>query len=364
MTGNNDISAGRYGNRKVIVSGLPDFLKRKKGGLCLEAALILPMVLLLVGTLVGVILTVETEIKLKGALDRTAAELSLASPLCELLAQNDMFRNVSQVMDGEAGREINTAFQEIFPGLQVTSILADASLDLASTNILGPLISKRLDYWLAETESGQPGWLGFLDKHSLYLDWNLTNNQLWLCLNFQLKSPAGCFQKQVKSVVPIWIGFGGDEEGQDSDKIWLLDNFSRGQEIRRIFSCNLPYDFPVIASFTDGEAISVKSMDLTAPTYLELEPVRNRIRQQIKILADFQGSAYVRPEQNIEITAESITRRKLILVIPDNCTQPWLDAVISDMKQQAAGLSVDMELVLHGSSSRYQNEPVKLADQD
>lgn len=339
-------------------------MTQKRGGICLEAALILPIVLLLAGTLVGVILAVETEIKLKGALDRTAAELSLVSPICELLAEDASYLKDGQSQAGEATREINTALQEIFPGQTFSAILSDVSLDLASTNILGPIINRRINYWLAECESGQPGWLGLLGKRSLFLDWNLKNHQLWLCLDYQLKSPAGFFQRQAKAVVPIWIGSGGPETGESADTIWLLDNFSRGQEIRRMMGGNLPYDFPVIASFADGIAVSVKSMDLTAPTYQEPQAVINEISQQTEMLADFQGAVYVRPEQRIEISAEAIIRRKLILVIPANCSQPWLETVLSDLKRQAAGQSVELETVRLGKSTRYQGGPATPANQD
>ena len=55
------------------------------GSLSLEAALVLPVILLLLVAFLAMQSAVTAEIKLKGALDRTAAELALLSPLAQVI---------------------------------------------------------------------------------------------------------------------------------------------------------------------------------------------------------------------------------------------------------------------------------------
>ena len=76
----------------------------RKGSLSLEAALVLPVILLLLLSFLGLQSAITAEIKLKGALDRTAAELALLSPMAQavgpILADNDASNGTGH--DGES----------------------------------------------------------------------------------------------------------------------------------------------------------------------------------------------------------------------------------------------------------------------
>jgi hypothetical protein len=282
--------------------------------------------------------------------------LSLLSPACELLPQAAVpeagqASGQDQAVPADSWQAI---FQEIMPAGQVQALLSDALLDLSSSALLGRLLQNRLDYWLDEFSAGQSGWLGRITRRSLYLDWRLDRQQLWIYLSFELKTPFGGVQRQTAAVVPLWIGSGGERsEKAEADQVWLLDNFSRGQQLRRCLGGNLPADFPVIARFLSGEALSIKSMDLTAPSYQEASVVLDRIGRQINDLAAFQGAVHHRAQQTVAIAPAEITSRRLLLVIPDNCRQVWLESVLDEAARQAAAAGVSLEVMRQGSSARY-----------
>jgi hypothetical protein len=327
----------------------------QRGSLSLEAALVVPVILLLTGSLIIGLICVESEIKVKGALDRTAAELSLISPVCQLFGK--IAFQAAEVKTGDDETtwtdELNMIVSEILPGQSIGSIVDDALLDLSSTALIGQLMQKRLDYWLAEAWSGQPGWAGQVGSRRLYLDWKIDRQQLWLCLSYELKSPAGIILRQANVVVPLWVGQGNQEQNKLYDQVWQLDNFSRGQLFRQLYGANLPDDFPVIARFANGEAVSIKSMDLTAPTYRQPEAVFEQLQENIAEVAEFAGTKYIRDDRTILISSESIRQRRLLLIIPGNCGQVWLADLLNELVVIARARSVGLQIVRHGVSLRY-----------
>ncbi len=328
---------------------------KRRGGMCLEAAIIMPVVLMLITTLVSFLISIEMEIKLKGAMDRTAAELSLLSPLCDWLDQSDVDHSLTDCSQSALLSEIETLSSGLFSSSSMRQLAKDAALDLFSSALLGQFIQQRINYWLNEVQSSQPYRSDLLSNRHLYLDWQLERQQLWLCMSYQLNTPVGKFKRQTNLVVPLWIGAGSQLDDESADQIWLMDNFSRGQRLRHEFGGNLPCDFPVIARFSGGEAVSIKSIDLTAPTYQSPNAFIDRLKSQIDLLASFQGSVYRKLDQTIKISAESIESRKLLLIIPDNCKQLWLESTFSQLEREALSRSVTLQMIRFGNSTRYQN---------
>lgn len=336
---------------------------RRRGSISLEAALVLPGVLLLLWFFLGLLLADTAEIKLKGALDRTAAEISMISPLARILENTP--KTSGQPDDGQSAStaDLEQLVGELFPGFSLEKLGADLLLDASSTAMLGQLVQQRLNYWLAESEAGQPGWPGrqaalwsacLVSRH-LYLDWQIDRQQLWLCLSYKLQTPLGRLTRETRCAVPLWIGRDRQTEsaGQADDSVWLLDNFSRGQLLRQEMGGDLPYDFPVIASFDDGEAVSIKSMDLTAPGYQQESAANKQVMEHLDDLAAFAGAQYGKNGQNIAIDEEQIVRRRLILVIPANSGEEWLAGGPGLLQSYAAARNLTLEVVTRGNSSRY-----------
>jgi hypothetical protein len=294
---------------------------------------------------------VTAEIKLRGALDRTAAELSLLSPLCSLLEdQSVQESDLDQLLAG------------MLPGLSLTALARDLALDSTSTLAMGQAIQQRLAYWLDEAEAGQPGppgslgsaWRRQLTVGRLFLDWQLERQQLWLCLTYSLRTPLGPAARSVQCVVPLWIGRGERAATkQNYDDIWLLDSFTRGQTFRTAMGGDLPYDFPVIAHMDGGTAVSIKSLDLTAPTYSQASAFSGQVVDYIERLAGFSGADYNKGGQQISISADAIQSRRLVLVVPENGAQDYLTASLAELASLATSRGVVLDVVRAGTSTRY-----------
>ena len=342
-------------------------IRRKNASIALEAALVMPIVLLVTAQWISLVLLVNLDMTIQGALDKTAAELSLLSPLCALLetmpgctAENSATElpvgqedAVASELTGAGSGELLAALQAIWPGQSLGPVLADAALDLASSALLGQFLQYRLDYWLQDTgvNDGE-GWSSLRNRR-LFLDWQLDRRCLWLCLSYQVQTPLCRIKRQATAVVPLWLGFSQPVAGESDDDIWQQDNFSRGQLLRTRFGGNLPYDFPVIASFSGGEALMIKSADLTAPTYQDQETVRSLFAAQVQALSRFENANYIRDDFSLQITPQMIAKRRLLVIIPENCSQSWLDELIGDMQAMASQAAVGLDVVRFGRSSRY-----------
>lgn len=336
---------------------------RRKGSISLEAALVMPMVLLLTGLMIIGIICIEAEIKIKGALDRTAAELALITPVGHLLANPvQAVRDTLESGLGDTGATSDSLIDDLLQTLPWQSLLTDLLLDVTSTALAGPAIQNRLNHWLSDACGNRPALAARVGRRQLFLDWQLDKNQLWLCLSYQLSTPIGPLKRQAYAVVPLWVGMGGDPVDRKKDDVWLLDNFSRGKQIRAAFGANLPDDFPVIAGFDHGEAVMIKSMDLTAPTYADPNLLQRRLDQHLSNLTGFSGASYQKGGQDIHLQASSITSRRLILVIPDNCNQEFLPEMLMTFAQKAKDCFVSLQIVRYGNSARYQTMESPAAD--
>ena len=144
---------------------------------------------------------------------------------------------------------------------------------------------------------------------------------------------------------------GPEEDGQseeggggEGDTIWSLGNFERGQKIRELFGGNLPTMFPVISGFTDGEALLVKSLDATAATYQDPRALKNKITGYINSIAAYEGQERPFGDRKTTISPESITSRRLVLVIPTNELPEGLEAVIEACVDDARSRGVEMQV--------------------
>jgi hypothetical protein len=353
--------------RKNGADGCQPRRRTKRGTLALETALAMPVILLLTAQMISLIWLARLEIRLQGALDRTAAELSLLSPLCRYLesapTENPADRTARQMSAGDQPQSdrsrgtspILAALRSFWPDLDLQPLLEDAMLDLASSELLGRFIQYRFSFWLQDAGLEREDRDSAVLNRRLYLDWQLDRRILWLCVSYQVRTPLSLARCQTTAAVPLWIGAPAQQTGNNAGQIWQMDNFSRGLALRERFGGNLPYDFPVIAAWSGGEALMIKSADLTAPTYQDEEAVQELVQEQITRLAGFSGADYRRDGKRRLVTPQMITSRRLLLIIPDNCSQPWLDGLLTDLRARAADHSVVLEVVRFGRSDRFQD---------
>jgi len=367
----------------------------RHGSLALEAALLLPVILVLLLSLLMAIDAIRQEIMIRNAMDQVASELALVSPaldqwpdLVDLLTSMRASRTVllqAQAPELPAAKTVSGAslppdgnviaatddsvdktdwlafWKEILPPEvsrsteKIREWLSSAALDLSSSILLQDLLQYRLDYWLAEQRSSQAFATARPTARQLYLEWQTDDHQLWLMCSYQL--PLGLFTvaREAATVVPLWSGWRPEiADKNKSDSVWMMDNFSRGKVLRQKFGANLPDDFPVIARLANGEALMIHSIDLTAPTYSSSSTAaRQTLLAALKRLAQFDGATYSRKGQTIQVTPADIRSRRLLLVIPANYNKAIYDSVIQLLKGTARQLGLAFEVVTYGTSERY-----------
>ena len=326
-----------------------------RGSISLEAALFLPLVLLLLFFLLSQIVAVSARLKLQGALARTAAELSLLGPAAQLAEAGALaaFDAPAAGLEDEL-QDVSTVLAQLFG-----DSAADLVLDAASTSLLGPWIVSRTRFWLADGAAAADTWPDTIRDLSVCLDWQIGRQQLWICLTWRQRHLLGYQTCTTRQVIPLWTGLkpAQDPAGDADLSLWQLDNFSRGQAFRSQMGATLPYDFPVIATFEQGEATAIKSVDLTRPTYQSSAAFEDQIGAFLDSLAAFKGADYAKGDRQIRIGPEQIASRRLLLVIPENSAQGWLADSLARLSARAGAKNLCFEVVRSGISRPESGQP-------
>lgn len=328
-----------------------------RGSLALEAALLLPVILVLLIVLLAAIDGMRRDLLVQSALDQVASELALLSPAL------DEWQDLSDQLLKEADQTLSWSdfWTEILPPELTRSRetletwLGSAAMDLASSALLQNILQNRLEFWLSEQTAGQGYYPAEPRDRQIFLDWETADHQLWLTCSYQLSLGLFSVSRSALTVVPLWSGWQPDDATDEvtADAVWMLDNFSRGKALRQRFGANLPDDFPVIARFLQGEATMIHSIDLTAPTYQNPAQAVKLIQAALDRLQQFTGARYVRQGQTLVITAAEITSRRLILVIPANYDAAVYDPAFAQLRAAAQSQGITLVIVTSGNSQRY-----------
>ena len=306
-----------------------------KGGLTREAALVLPMVLIILFAFIGAVKGQEEAMILSHALDQTAREVALLLPLADL---------------AEAYVDPGAWIREIIPDPGLADLALNGLGDMAATVLASPLLLQRMDYWAQSiAHSRQVKLAG--GARRLAVDFDPARQSIWLCLTFERPNYLMTDHFQVRSRVAIWNAhlFKGEEEGEEEedDNIWDLSNFERGLAFRRIFGGHLPQFYPVIAAWDGREAVSIKSMDWTAPSWSSPSAVKRRLDGFISDLALFEGAGQEGPEPG------QIESRRLILVIPGNALDWKTPGLLDLWRQDASRQGVILDIREYGISQAH-----------
>lgn len=313
----------------------------------LEAAVALPLFLVLLYFFLSVELAETQEYALRYAADHTAEEAALLFPLAEIGLEHA----------GEAGK---TVLESILNG-EDRSVLEQLAGDYSSSLFLGPLLERRMDYWLEAQRAGG-GCAVPPHERRIILNWNRSGKSLNMEVYFTVPTLLGDMKRKLVSLIPLWSEYVPDpdidgETGQDpeKDQVWSLDNFSRGRILREKFGSNLPFNYPVISEFRDGTAHSVRSMDLTAPGYRDPSSARAAIENELSELAAFQGYESKNGHAP-SIRADEIKRRKWTLIIPQNAPGAYDGNFWSEVERKAGEYNIEFRKIVYGESSRYSKE--------
>lgn len=328
----------------------------RKGSFALEAALTVPLFLVVMLFLVSAVQTARAEVRLRIAADRTAAEIAMLPPIIfSLIEEESLWIPVSSLLEGlrnpemdsgaNASFKASTALSWFIDPDELESIVNDAALDLASSIAFGRLVSNRIRYWLS-----RQGVLGVITDPSVFLDWNLADDQLFLNVYYEVRTLNGRLPKQLTAFVPIWRTDDPKPEQEQGTTVWDMDNFARGRALRSKFGSNLPDNYPVIARFKDGEALAIKSVDLNKPTYDDPSELFRKVSPQIESLAGFVGTASPFGKTQVLIRASDIRIKRLLLVIPADSNLSRFRSVMNDLNALANQSGVDFEMITYQKS--------------
>lgn len=318
--------------------------RTRKGSIALEAALAVPPVLFLIALFLHGQVHEQDKLHLTRAVDRAAAEIALVLPVASL-GQDWLESSLSTLILEKTG--LDSLVPSLKPEFEGEIPEWVAALETAG---LQRFARSRIQYWLQKDGVSS----GLAAESEILITWEEDKHLAWLVVTQQNRWSGFPFQMTIRSVIPLWPGRPDSAADAKADEtrqnIWELDNFARGKAIREHFKANLPDDFPVIAIWHNGEATAIHSLDMTAPTYQDKREVVQAVTRRFNLLASFTGADYVREGISFAISGAEITSRRLLLVIPDNSSQPWLGETWAELDQKARELGLLLEVERYGQS--------------
>jgi hypothetical protein len=129
--------------------------------------------------------------------------------------------------------------------------------------------------------------------------------------------------------------------GEPPPNIWELGWGARGVAAERRRGMSLPQNFPTIDRFSNGIAISIKSIDLNAPSHQEPWRLEARINYYVNRLAAFTGARW--GEEDIQ--SEQIKGRSLDLIVPRGSLDSEKEATIARCRIRARYLGIGIVTV-------------------
>jgi hypothetical protein len=120
--------------------------------------------------------------------------------------------------------------------------------------------------------------------------------------------------------------------------VWELGWAARGFEISDRFGANLPGNFPVIDTWLNNIATSIKSIDLRTATYQSAPRLTYRINGYIDKLAVFDGASW----DFWDIESADINGRVLKIVVPKGSTTKMQEAVFEAAMHRAQAFGIDL----------------------
>lgn len=322
----------------------------QKGMISLEAAIILPLVLILLFFLLSAVRLLREDSLIRYAIDKSCEEMALFLPAAEALASP---------LAGVAS-EFDEIITRLLPLPEAKEIIMAMAADIGSSLLLANLTNNRLDFWLDEGRAGL-GLDHIQHERQIFFNWQAKDNLIGLHVSYRQNTLLGPIQKSAYGIIPLWLSNGLDleskeeeqKEAEDEGDIWSLSNFERGQRFRELFGGNLPFSFPVIARWDGRTATSIKSMDLTAPSYSTAYMASRQLERHLLELANFQGAAYKNKGQEYFVLAEDIRTKELILIIPKNYPN-WLSLEQRRIWQDLASqLNIRLTIKETGISRRF-----------
>lgn len=130
---------------------------------------------------------------------------------------------------------------------------------------------------------------------------------------------------------------------RSAQSVWNKNRLQRGVEIENMLgrSPNLSQNFPVIDRFQNGVVTSIKSIDLGAESYQNINTLTNTVRGYVNTLANWRGADWA----HTVIRPGDIATREVLLAIPPGASQAQIN-VLLQLQQWAATQGVTLNVVV------------------
>ena len=319
------------------------------GSIVLEASISISIVILLLCAMISSITTVNAEIYMQRATENVVAEMNVAIPFV-----SNGFSSIDELItiSGE-DKTIDSDHSSLNQAMNVFESASGETKNIVFTSTLGRYVRDRIQIEYDKLISN--GWVyqHLVSNLSVYVDMNADERSIYLHVFYDIGVGDYTLQREYCTSLAIYsemeiVDSTLEHDQSESDGIWEKDNFERGIIFREKYGGNLPHNYPVICAFDDGHALSVKSIDTTAPQYQVEQTLEKKIKSYIRDLSLFETSQY----GEYSINEGEITSKTLIIVIPENgsdsCERDFLR-----LEEYANERNVEMRVEKYGNSHRF-----------
>ncbi len=300
-----------------------------KGSITLEAAIFLPVFIITIMTFIFIIKIYYTNEIMQQAITGACNEMSVYSLLYyetnaeEIIGGLEKFTNSDKVSDKLGDTFLTSLVQQM--GKDATDYIR---AQVVLVPIAKVLVKKNLEVsYYSDVDERLKGLnlkdgfdgIDFTSSRMLADDKSID-----IVVSYEMKFPflsqlfPGIKITQTASTC-IWAGENGvreaEEETEEKDEasVWDMNNLERGREIRKLQDANLPYNFPTIASFKNGRATSIKSLNIDEAYYKNSSNLKKKLMLYIDKLEEFEGGK----SSTVTIEGSQIRTKELRLVIPE-----------------------------------------------
>jgi hypothetical protein len=173
----------------------------------------------------------------------------------------------------------------------------------------------------------------------------LADEWIRFTVRYRIRSPLGDLEQRRTMTAPLWLSGDGTRDSRDERNVWDLGNLERGRTLRTRFGANLPLGYPVLASYRNGLATAIHSMDLSPYGWDGVSGAEAELSDWIDGLAGFEGTASPWGEGGIRIPPGSIRSRHLLLIVPTNVDEARFAPMLERARIEAQGNGIGLSVV-------------------
>lgn len=310
-----------------------DFNNRK-GSFSIEITLIMPVVFLLLFCFIWQMSAVRTEMLFRSILIKETEKSSLAGILYEY--SDKLY---SSFVKDNVIKTTERPFNE-----ELTGLLLDTTYGL----IFKVQFEDHYKIQMAKNKSFK----SLIIDNKMYFEREVYGSQVFLTSRYKIYTPFKIIEKSF--TIPLRLWNNGDksnaENHNDDMNIWKLDNFQRGEMLRRRFGGNLPFGFPVLSGFQNNSALIIKSMDLTKSTWDSPLNVKEKMTGDMELLANYSGNLFPWGKDGILIRQEDIHNRYIKFIFPENIDFKVYEGIFTDVRNQGMLNNVQVEYIFFQKS--------------